>query len=75
MTIASGDYVNPGTGPHRLDVLPGLSNDGTLSRVAALSRGEDLCSVSIIGPSSLRNASASPFWRSAKNREPWNLVG
>lgn len=48
LTVAPGDLIRPAAGPHTLDVLLGLSGDQELSRVAALSRGDELHSVTVL---------------------------
>jgi hypothetical protein len=48
LTVASEDLVHPGTGAHTLDILLGMSGHETLSRVAVISRGDELHSVTVV---------------------------
>jgi hypothetical protein len=48
LTVDPDDLIHPGTGAHTLDILLGMSGQQALSRVAAISRGEDLHSVTVV---------------------------
>jgi hypothetical protein len=48
LTVGPDDLVHPGTGAHTLDILLGMSGNETLSRVAVISRGDELHSVTVI---------------------------
>jgi hypothetical protein len=48
LTVDPGDLVHPGTGGHTMDILLSMSGQQTVSRVAAISRGDELHSVTVV---------------------------
>ena len=57
LTVDPDDLVHPGVGAHTLDILLGMSGQQTLSRVAAISRGDELHSVIVVlGPPEQKKA-------------------
>lgn len=48
LTVAGDDLVHPAAGPHKMDILLGMSGEQTLNRLAVLSRERDVHSVTVI---------------------------